>query len=245
MGWLEWHTSDDESFRSSNCPKSFPLARCHSSSLCATWTPACRTARPTCGSRRRSTGAAIGIMDQARGRTFAACRPPRGLRRQVLRHVCPHRAAYQLARRNVLNSSQVQPTFISHHVCDIGYPGFVRPGWREGLVQQTLRDWACMTRICGCFELALLLAPQVQLPSQSHNAVAPRIEQLRNQFRQQPQLPVSLSCLDMRRLDRRLQPLVVLRAATAGGSPQRSSRCATRLSHGTTGKAGNRVAPTP
>lgn len=154
--------------------------------------------------------AAIGVMDQSRGWALATYRPPQGLRRQVLRHSWSHRVANQLARKNVFHSGQVQPTFVGHHVRDVGHPGVVRPGWRERLVQQVFGHWESMARVRRRLELALLLAPQAQLLPQPYDAVTPCIEPLRDQVRLQPQRPVGLTSLNMRSVDRHLQPLIVL-----------------------------------
>ena len=67
-----------------------------------------------------------------------------------------------------------------------------------------------MIRVRGGLELALLLPAQGQFATQAHDAVTPRREALRRQFRLHAQRPIRLPALRVHSLDGDLQACVVL-----------------------------------
>jgi len=78
--------------------------------------------------------ASVRVKNQPWRRPLCANGPPQRLRRQLLRHPRAERVAHHLARKNVLDTGQVEPSFVGGDVRDVADPGFVWSRRREGLL---------------------------------------------------------------------------------------------------------------
>lgn len=130
---------------------------------------------------------------------------------QRLRHALVHCVAYQLTGEHVLDTGQVKPALAGRHIGDVGHPGFVRTGRCKGLIEQVVGHRQVMVRVRGGLELALLLAAQGELATQTDDAVTAGRKALRRQFRLHAQRAIGLPALRVHGLDGHLQARVIRR----------------------------------
>ena len=163
---------------------------------------------------------AIGVMKQAGGRPSAGDGLHEGRPHQVSCHPGVHRMADHLAGEQILDAGEIEPAFRGRHVRDVGDPGLVRSGRDKRLGQDIRCHRQGMMRFSGRPEPPHLLAAKSQLLTEPLDAPNPGSKAVLAQFGLQPFRAIRLAAAPMGRLDRHLQPRVLLGAHRgAAGAP--------------------------
>ena len=108
------------------------------------------------------------------------------LHHKLFCHALAHGIADYFAAKQVLQTSQIQPSLICGDVGNVTAPGLIRSACTEVLVQYIRSDWQVVRRIGRRLELALLLASQAELCTQTLDAVHANLDTVVRQILLQP-----------------------------------------------------------